>query len=243
MDYALQIEGVGKRYGDFTLDDVSFTLPRGYVMGLIGPNGAGKTTLFNVIAGAMPASGGEVRLGSRRLTGLRPDQICRAGVGRTFQLVKPFRELSVRDNVVVGALRMHRRVDEARAKADDILLTIGLHAKRHLPAGALTLPERKQLEVARALALDPKVLLLDEPLAGLNSVEAARLADTVAGINREGLTVVMIEHNLGEVLRVGQRLAVLDNGCKIADGNPLDVMKNPAVRTAYVGKERPHAAA
>ncbi|HUJ75237.1 MAG TPA: ATP-binding cassette domain-containing protein, partial [bacterium] len=176
MSALLEVRGISKSFrGLRALTDVSFAVPQGEIVGLIGPNGAGKTTCFNIAAGVYRPDAGTVHLGGRRVDGLRPDEICRAGVGRTFQIVRPFHGLSVEENVVVGALRGEHKVRLAREQAGAILHTVGLWSKRHQPALALTLPDRKRLEVARALATQPRLLLLDEVMAGLRPTETDQM--------------------------------------------------------------------
>jgi branched-chain amino acid transport system ATP-binding protein len=254
MSEILEVRNVSVRFGGVVaLEDVSFKVNTGEFLCLIGPNGAGKTTMMRAIIGIIKPQAAQVLLAGKDISNLPTHKRARLGLALTHQIVRPFRSMTVLDNVALAT--GHRRIGRIltsmasvdrsaeRKQARKYLKLVGIEDVSQKSVVGQPLGVTKRLEVARALALEPKVLLLDEPLAGLNSVEAARLADTVAEINREGLTVVMIEHNLGEVLRVGQRLAVLDNGRKIADGAPLDVMRNPAVRTAYVGKERPDAAA
>jgi branched-chain amino acid transport system ATP-binding protein len=220
---------------------------------LIGPNGAGKTTMMRSVTGVIKPQSAVVLLDNRDISNLPTHKRARLGLALTHQIVKPLRSMTVLDNVALAA--GHRLIGRiftamvsldrstARNQARKYLKLVGIEDVAQKSVVGQPLGITKRLEVARALALEPKVLLLDEPLAGLNSVEAARLADTVADINRQGLTVVMIEHNLSEVLRISQRLVVLDNGRKIADGSPLEVMRNRTVRAAYVGKEKFNAAA
>ncbi len=254
MGVILEIRNVSVRFGGVVaLDNVSFEVNEGEFLCLIGPNGAGKTTMMRAVTGVIKPQAAQVLLAGRDISRLPTHQRARLGLALTHQIVRPFCSMTVLDNVALTA--GHRLIDHiflsmisvdrsaARAQALKYLKLVGIEGVCQKSALGQPLGVTKRLEVARALALEPKVLLLDEPLAGLNSVEAARLADTVAEINRKGLTVVMIEHNLGEVLRVSQRLVVLDNGRKIADGQPLHVMRNRTVRAAYVGKERQNAAA
>jgi branched-chain amino acid transport system ATP-binding protein len=254
MHMILDIQHVTVRFGGvIALDDVSFEVNRGEFLCLIGPNGAGKTTLMRAVTGVIKPQAAKVRLAGKDISRLPTHQRARLGLALTHQIVRPFRSMTVLDNVALAA--GHRRIarilpamltvdrSAERQRALKYLKLVGIDAEAPRSVVGQPLGVTKRIEVARALALEPEILLLDEPLAGLNSIEAARLADTVADINREGLTVVMIEHNLGEVLRVAQRLVVLDNGRKIADGQPDDVMRNPTVRAAYVGKEQPHVAA
>jgi branched-chain amino acid transport system ATP-binding protein len=218
--------------------DGSSSVPAGAIHALIGPNGAGKTTIFNMIAGVYAPDAGAVRLDSRAISGLRPDRVCDAGVGRTFQLVKPFKGLSVLENVTVGAL--HRTADLARARdsADAILSRLGLFERRHQLAESLTLPDRKRLEVARALATEPKLLLLDEVMAGLRPTEV----DVMVGFLRElngktGLTILLIEHVMRAVMALAAEIVVVSYGEKIAEGTPQAIAHDRRVIDAYLGDE------
>jgi branched-chain amino acid transport system ATP-binding protein len=253
MEVILEVRNVTVRFGGVVaLEDVSFKVNTGEFLCLIGPNGAGKTTMMKAVTGIIKPQAAQVLLAGKDISTLPTHKRARLGLALTHQIVRPFHSMTVLDNVALAA--GHRRIGRIlksmvsidrsaeRQRARKYLELVGIEAVSQKSVIGQPLGVTKRLEVARALALDPKILLLDEPLAGLNSVEAARLADTVVDINRQGVTVVMIEHNLGEVLRVGHRLVVLDNSRKIADGAPQDVMRNPTVRTAYVGKERHNAA-
>ena len=235
----LSVDAVSKRFrGLRAVADVSFEVQPGHIVALIGPNGAGKTTVFNLISGTLAADSGEVRLAGARITGLRPDQICAAGVGRTFQLVKPFAGLSVLDNVVVGALVRTPRVREARGKALAILERLGLADRRNVPAATLTLPDRKRLEVARALATEPRLLLLDEVMAGLRPTETDRMIEVFRQLNAEqGLTILLIEHVMRAVMALSREIHVLHHGELIACGAPEDIVRDPAVLECYLGEE------
>ena len=254
MGVILDVRNVSVRFGGVVaLDNVSFKVNKGEFLCLIGPNGAGKTTMMRAVTGVIKPQAARVLLTGKDISSLPTHKRARLGLALTHQIVRPFRSMTVLDNVALTA--GHRRIrrifrsmvsvdrSAERKRARKYLKLVGIDDASQKSVVGQPLGVTKRLEVARALALEPQVLLLDEPLAGLNNIEAARLADTVADINRQGITVVMIEHNLGEVLRVGQRLVVLDNGRKIADGQPVDVMRNPTVRAAYVGKERQNATA
>ena len=242
MNALLSVNGVSKRFrGLVAVDRVSFEVPEGGVFAVIGPNGAGKTTLFNMIAGVFSPDGGSITFAGERIDGLPPDRICRRGIGRTFQIVRPFPALSVEDNVIVGALLHRKRVGAARAHAHDVLRRLDLYDKRAQRASALTLPDRKRLEVARALASDPKLLLLDEVMAGLRPTEMDRIVAILRELNREtGLTILLIEHVMRAVMALASRILVLHHGAAIAEGLPEQVMRDRAVIDSYLGVERSH---
>ena len=207
----LEIRSLSKSFrGLRAVTRASFEVPEGGLVALIGPNGAGKTTIFNMAAGVYAPDAGEIVFAGKRLDGLRPDQVCAAGVGRTFQVVKPFAGLSVLDNVIVGALRAERRVPQARRRALGILEKLNLGAKKDLPASSLTLPDRKRLEVARALATGPRLLLLDEVMAGLRPTECDQMVEVFRELNRGGLTILLIEHVMRAVMALAQRVVVLE---------------------------------
>jgi branched-chain amino acid transport system ATP-binding protein len=239
MSVLLDVQGVGKRFrGLLALDNVSFRVARGSIFAVIGPNGAGKTTLFNIIAGAMAPDRGSVMLDQEHIEGLRPDQICRRGVGRTFQLVRPFPALSVEDNVIIGAMLHRRNRLAAQSHAHEVLRQIDLFGKRGQIASALTLPDRKRLEVARALATGPKLLLLDEVMAGLRPAETDRMVAILTRLNREtGLTILLIEHVMRAVMALAARVLVLHHGAAIAQGAPDVVVRDTAVVQSYLGVE------
>jgi branched-chain amino acid transport system ATP-binding protein len=218
--------------------DVSLSVEAGHIVALIGPNGAGKTTTFNMIAGVYRPDEGEILLDGQPIQGRRPDEICMAGVGRTFQLVKPFAGLSVLDNVVIGALRRHADVATARKKSLAILERLGIGEKSKQQASSLTLPDRKRLEVARALATEPRILLLDEVMAGLRPTETDRMVAIFKDINREtGLTILLIEHVMRAVMALSREIHVLHHGELIASGAPDEVVRHPAVLDCYLGEE------
>jgi len=239
MTALLTVDGVGKRFRGLTaVDDVSFAVEQGAIFAVIGPNGAGKTTLFNIIAGELAPDHGAITFAGARIDRLKSHAICRRGIGRTFQLVRPFPTLSVEDNVVVGALLRHPDPVIARRRAHEVLWQLDLFAKRAQQASTLTLPDRKRLEVARALATDPKLLLLDEVMAGLRPVETDRMVEILTGLNREtGLTILLIEHVMRAVMALASRVLVLHHGAAIAEGAPQAVVREPAVVESYLGAE------
>ena len=235
----LEVRNISKSFrGLRAVQDVSFAVPEGRIVGLIGPNGAGKTTCFNMIAGTFAADAGSIVFQGRPIHRLRPDQVCAAGIGRTFQIVKPFAGLSVLDNVIVGALLREGSVAAARVYSLSILQKLNLDAKAHLPASSLTLPDRKRLEVARALATRPKLLLLDEVMAGLRPTECDQIVAVFRELNRaEGLTVLLIEHVMRAVMALAGRIVVLHHGEVIAHGTPEEVVRDKAVLECYLGEE------
>ena len=239
MGALLEVNGVSKRFrGLVAVDNVSFAVPQGTIFAVIGPNGAGKTTMFNIIAGEFPPNGGTISFAGERIDGLAPDAVCQRGVGRTFQIVKPFMGLTVEENVIVGALLHRRHVDAARAHAHEVLRRLDLYDKRAQRASALTLPDRKRLEVARALATDPKLLLLDEVMAGLRPTETDRIVAIVKELNRDsGLTILLIEHVMRAVMALASRILVLHHGAAIAEGAPGEVVRDRAVIDSYLGVE------
>jgi branched-chain amino acid transport system ATP-binding protein len=235
----LTVRGISKRFrGLQAVKAVSFDVPERSIIGLIGPNGAGKTTTFNLIAGVYAPDEGEASFNGLRLNGMRPDQVCAAGIARTFQIVRPFGELSVLDNVLVGCLHAETDVSRARRQAREIIDRLGLGSKRDQMAASLTLPDRKRLEVARALGTQPKLLLLDEVMAGLRPTEVDQMVAFFREINREtGITILLIEHVMRAVMALAQRIVVLNHGEKIAEGTPEQVVRDPAVLECYLGEE------
>ena len=242
----LRVENVTVRFGGLTaVDRVAFSVQPGELLGLIGPNGAGKTTLLRAITGVVRATEGEVYLHDQPLVHLSIDQRVRRGMSLSQQLVKPLRNMTLLENVTLAAgfhktvspLRSLLHVDSSaeRANAMTMLERVGIAERAHQLPGTQPLGILKRLELARALALQPELFLLDEPLAGLNTREAKTFANTIADIHRSGMTIVLIEHNLGEVMRLCQRLVVLENGRKIGDGEPHSVMSDPQVQAAYLG--------
>ena len=235
----LELRELGKSFrGLRAVNEVSFDVPEGVIYALIGPNGAGKTTIFNMIAGVFAPSSGQVFFDGADITGKRPDQVCQAGIGRTFQVVKPFNELSVLDNVLVGALRSTANVDAARSAAEGILDRLGLAEKSAQMAVNLTLPERKKLEVARALATKPKLLLLDEVMAGLRPTETDEMVSFFRDLNKDmGITILLIEHVMRAVMALSEKVFVVNYGEMLSAGKPEEVVKDPAVLECYLGEE------
>jgi len=238
MTALLSVASVSKRFrGLLAVDGVSFALAPGDLFAIIGPNGAGKTTLFNMIAGVFAPDTGSISFAGERIDGRPPEDICRRGIGRTFQLVRPFPALSVEDNVIVGALLRHPHMGEARVQAHETLRRLDLFDKRAQRASALTLPDRKRLEAARALATQPKLLLLDEVMAGLRPTETDRMIAILRELNRDGLTILLIEHVMRAVMALASRILVLHHGAAIAEGTPEAVVREPAVVQSYLGRE------
>lgn len=235
----LEVTNVSKNFqGLRAVADVSFVVPAGAVFAVIGPNGAGKTTLFNLIAGVFKPDAGAIAFQGAGIDRLPPDEVCRRGIGRTFQIVRPFPTLSVEDNVAIGALLRHPSPPAAMRRAHQILWQLDLFDKRRHLAGALTLPDRKRLEVARALATEPKLLLLDEVMAGLRPTETDHMVEILKTLNKEtGMTILLIEHVMRAVMSVATRVLVLHHGAAIAEGTPEAVVREPAVIESYLGVE------
>jgi branched-chain amino acid transport system ATP-binding protein len=233
----LEVEAISKRFrGLKAVDKVSFTVPRGAIVSLIGPNGAGKTTIFNMIAGVFTPDEGRIRLDGTDITGLRPDATCHAGIGRTFQIVRPFPSLSVLENVVIGAFRQRHGLADAELHALQVLERLGLAARAKDQAKSLTLADRKRLETARALATSPKLLLLDEVMAGLRPTEIDVMVKTFAELAREtGLTILLTEHVMRAVMALSHQIVVLHHGQKICEGAPEAVARDPKVLESYLG--------
>ena len=234
----LRLVHVSKKFGGLqALHNVSFELPEGQILGLIGPNGAGKTTLFNVINGVFPPSEGQVFFNGQDVTGFHPYRLARKGLARTHQIVKPLNELTVRENVMVGACfgRETLGLGPARQAAEQVLEFLGLAARAEQLAGSLNVAEKKRLELARALASRPHLLLLDEVLAGLNASEIAVMVEAVQAIRSQGITILMIEHVMHAVMKVSDRMIVLDYGQQIAEGTPEEITRSQKVIEAYLG--------
>jgi branched-chain amino acid transport system ATP-binding protein len=234
----LQVQDVTKRFGGLqALTDVTFDLPEGQILGLIGPNGAGKTTLFNVINGVYAPNKGKIVFRGEDITGKPSYEVARRGLARAHQVVRPLHDLTVRENVMVGACfgREGHSLAAAVQKADAALAQVGLAARADQPSGLLNVAQKKRLELARALAARPYLLLLDEVLAGLNPTEIAEMVDTILKIRDEGITILMIEHVMQAVMSISDRIIVLDYGQLIAQGKPEEVAANPQVIEAYLG--------
>lgn len=235
----LEVEGLTRRFGGLAaVRDLSFTVERGEILGLIGPNGSGKTTAFNLITGFIAPDAGRIRLDGEEITRLTPHAICAKGIARTFQLVRPFAHLSALDNAVVGRLYGCQRSASRRsaeAEAGELLAAVGLRGKARVPARQLTLVERKRLELARALATRPRLLLLDEFMAGLTPHEVEAAMTMIRGIRDAGCTIIMIEHLVKAVLGLSDRVLVLNAGQAIAQGPPETVVRDPRVIEAYLG--------
>ena len=237
----LELKGVTKRFGGVAaLNGVSASVSKGEILGVIGPNGAGKTTLLNCISGVYKPDAGDISWHGQSIKGMRPHRVARLGIGRTFQIVKPFGSMTVRENAAVGALfgsgEARRGPKEAFKDADRVLDLVGLRAKADLEVTALTIPDRKRLEVARAVATQPKLLLLDEVMAGLNSVEVDEALDMVRAVHATGVTVVLIEHVMRVIVGICTRAVVLDFGQVLVEGEPEVVLRDERVIQAYLGE-------
>jgi branched-chain amino acid transport system ATP-binding protein len=237
----LNLRGVSKRFGGVdALSEVSFEVPDGEVLGVIGPNGAGKTTLLNCISGVFRPDEGEINFQGRQISGRRPHQVAELGIGRTFQIVKPFLSMTVRENAAVGAIfgsaQARMGTGAAFRYADEVLDLVGLSHKRDLPVGNLTVPDRKRLEIARALSTKPRLLLLDEVMAGLNAVEVDEALDMVRKVHASGITIMLIEHVMRVIVGVCTQAVVLHLGRVLVTGEPRQVLRDRRVIEAYLGE-------
>ncbi len=236
MKPLLEVKGVSRFFGGLAaLTEVSFNVVKGEILGLIGPNGAGKTTLFNVVNGFYPPSRGEVLFNGNRISGLKPHQICRLGVARTFQVVKPLQRMSVLDNVIVSAFVRANSRAHAKEIANETLRFTGLYDDRDLMSKGLPLGKRKRLEIARALATQPEMILFDESCAGLTPTELDHSIEIIRKIKERGVTIMVIEHHMKVIMSISDRIAVLNYGEKIAEGTPGEITANPLVIEAYLG--------
>ncbi len=233
----LEIKRVSKFFGGLAANsDVTFDVNEGMIMGLIGPNGAGKTTLFNCITGYYPPSRGEVIFIGKRMNGLHPDAVCKLGMARTWQKVRPLAKMSVVDNVMVGALSRTNSLKKAREMALEQLRVVHLENRGDFRAGSLPIGERKKLEVARVLATQPRLLLLDEVMGGLNPAESEEIIGLILDIRKRGITQMVVEHNMKTIMRISDRIVVLNSGEKLAEGAPQEIVSNKAVIQAYLGE-------
>ena len=238
MDEILKCDGVTKRFGGLVaVDNVSISVKKGEFVGLIGPNGAGKTTLFNCISGYYKPDKGRIYFKGIDVTGKPPYVLAKLGMGRTFQIVKPLPRLTVLENVIISVLLKTEDIEDAYKKAVDMLDYVGLRDKMLLPARSLNVAEKKRLELARALALDPELLLLDEVVAGLNPTETDNMLNLLRDIHKKGHTIIMVEHVMRAVMNVSERIIVLHHGRVIAEGTPSEVANNSQVIEVYLGKE------
>jgi len=236
MADALVIKDLNKRFGGLrAVQDVSFTVRENETLALIGPNGAGKTTAFNLIMGFHRPDAGSVSAFGREMVGLRPHDVCAHGLARTFQVAKPFGGMTVLDNVMTGAFLHDRSPDAARAKAREAIDFVGLSAREQTAARDLTTIDQRRLEMARALATQPRLLLLDEVMAGLNPSEIDQAVALVGKLSKRGLTIVIVEHVMRAIMAVARHIVVLDHGQKIAEGSPKEIVENPEVIRAYLG--------
>jgi branched-chain amino acid transport system ATP-binding protein len=241
MADALVIKGLSKRFGGLrAVQDVSFTVKENETVALIGPNGAGKTTSFHLITGFHRADSGSVQAFGREVVGLKPHDVCALGLARTFQVAKPFGAMTVLANVMTGAFLRDRHVKVAEAKAREAIAFVGLSARERTPAKDLTTIDQRRLEMARALATEPRILLLDEVMAGLNPAEIDQAVALVGKLSQRGLTIVIVEHVMRAIMAVARHIVVLDHGQKIAEGAPKEIVENPEVIRAYLGSGYVH---
>ncbi len=243
MSALLELRGVTKRFGGLVaVNNISISVGRGEILGIVGPNGSGKTTMFACVSGFHVPSSGEILFEREKITGLKPYLIARRGIARTFQVVQPFEDMTVVENVAIGAMKGGAvPVAEARDKAEEVVTFVGLGSQAGKLAGSLNIPGRKRLEVAKALATDPKLILLDEVMAGLRPMEVDQAVRLVRGIRDRGVTVVVVEHLMRAVRALAERLVVIHHGALIAEGDPTEVLERAEVVDAYFGKASSHA--
>jgi branched-chain amino acid transport system ATP-binding protein len=237
----IEVENLRKGFGGLiAIENLSFRLNKGEILGVIGPNGSGKTTLFNLITGLLKPDGGKIKLNGSDIAGLKPHTICHQGIGRTFQIVRPFTRMTTLENIMVGwcfGSKYAQRLNRARAESEKILEFVGLSGKLSVVASGLNLADRRKLEVARALATQPKLILLDEIMAGLNPTETEDAMRLVKEIRSSGITIIVVEHVVRAVLGMSDKVIVLSTGEKIAEGTPEQVVNNKQVIEAYLGEE------
>lgn len=234
----LKVKTLSKKFGGLqALSLVSFSIEKNEILGMIGPNGAGKTTMFNAICGVDLPDNGEIYFENKSIVALKPHEICKKGIARTFQLTQPFNQLTVLQNVMTGAYNRIESTRDAKSRSMEVLTFLSLWAKAYNKARELTIPERKRLEFARALASGPKLLLLDEIIAGLNPAEVDEMVKLIQQIRDMGITILMIEHVMKAIMKLSDRIVVLHHGEKIAEGKPYEISNNPNVITAYLGKK------
>ena len=234
----LEAQGITKRFGGLVaVDSLDIHVEQGEIVGLIGPNGAGKTTAFNLISGFMQPTAGEVYFQGKNITGLRPDQVCKLGLARTFQVVKPFAQLSVGENIMVGAYNRTNSKQEARENTEEIVQFLGLEDVSGEPAGSLSVAYRKRLELAKTLATGPEIILLDEGMAGLRPKETDEIIELVRQVSQRGISLLIVEHVMKVIMTLAERIVVIHHGKKLAEGTPKEITSNPEVIDAYLGEE------
>lgn len=234
----LEARGITKRFGGLVaVDNFDITVESGEIVGLIGPNGAGKTTAFNLISGFLQPTDGNVCFDEKNITNMRPDQICKLGLARTFQVVKPFAQLSVRENIMVGAYNRTNSKSEAGKKTDEIISFLDMERVAEEPAGSLSVAYRKRLEIAKTMATEPKIILLDEGMAGLRPTETDEIIELVRQVNQSGISMLIVEHVMRVIMTLAERIVVIHHGKRLAEGTPKEIVNNQEVIDAYLGEE------